>query len=218
MMKLTIFGASGRTGVHLVEQALAAGHDVVALMRNPAKLTLRHERLRVTQGELTDEAAVADAVRGADAVLAALSPKMFGGPRDLPLASGTRSILAAMRTHDVRRLVYSWGPSILIPRNPLLRAVRSASFALLGLLPALRPLLNETVAVGEAVRGSDRDWTIVVVTAPHDQPGSGTVKVRTGTGTGDRVGSRISRADLAQFMLAQATDPRYAQQELRVSN
>jgi hypothetical protein len=217
-MKLTIFGASGRTGVHLAEQALAAGHDVVALMRNPAKLTLRHERLRVAQGELTDEAAVADAVRGADAVLAALSPKIFGGPRDLPLASGTASILAAMRAHGVRRLVYSWGPSILIPRNPLLRAVRSASFALLGLLPAVRPVLNETAAVGQAIRGSDSDWTIAVVTAPHDEPGSGRVKVRTGTGSGDRVGWRISRADLAQFMLAQADDLRYARQELRISN
>ncbi|MEU7750891.1 NAD(P)H-binding protein [Micromonospora sp. NPDC049171] len=211
-MKLTIFGASGRTGMHLAEQALAAGHDVVALMRNPAKLTLRHERLRVAQGELTDEAAVADAV------LAALSPKIFGGPRDLPLASGTGTILAAMRTYGISRLIYSWGPSIMIPRNPLLGAVRSASFALLGRLPATRSMVNETVKVGQAIRGSDRDWTIVVVTAPHDEPGSGRVKVRTGTGTGDRVGSRISRADLAQFMLTQADDLRYAQQELRISN
>ncbi|MFJ9150847.1 NAD(P)-dependent oxidoreductase [Streptomyces sp. NPDC102270] len=131
---MTIFGASGRTGTHLAEQALAAGHDVVALMRNPAKLTLRHERLRVAQGDLTDEAAVADAV------LAALSPKIFGGPRGLPLASGTGNILAAMRAHGVRRLVYSWGPSILIPRNPLLRAFRSASFALFRLLPPPVPL------------------------------------------------------------------------------
>lgn len=175
-MKLTILGASGRTGTHLTEQALAAGHDVVAC------------------------------------------PKITGGPQDLPLASGTATILAAMRTQDVRRLVYSWGPSILVPRKPLLRAVRSASFALLGLLPATRSMVNETVQVGEAIRGSDRDWTLVVVTAPNDQPGSGTVKVRTATGTGDRVGSRISRADLAQFMLAQADDLRYAQQELRISN
>jgi hypothetical protein len=58
----------------------------------------------------------------------------------------------------------------------------------------------------------------VVVTAPHDMPGSGRVKVRTATGSGDRVGSRISRADLAEFMLAQADDPRYARQELRISN
>ena len=80
-MKLAIFGGSGRTGVHLVVQALAAWHDMVALIRNPAKLALRHDRLRVAQGESTDEVAVADAVRGADAVLASLSPKILGGPR-----------------------------------------------------------------------------------------------------------------------------------------
>ena len=217
-MTLNIFGASGRTGTPLVEQALAAGHDVVALIRNPAKLTVRHERLRVAHGDLTDQAAVADAVRGADAVLAVLSPKIFGGPRDLPLASGTGNILAAMREHGVRRLVFSWGPSISIPRNPVLRALRSTGFTLLGQLPPTRSMVNESVQVGDAIRGSDRDWTIVVVTAPNDKPGSGRVKVRTQTGTGDRIGSRISRADLAQFMLAQADDLRYAQQELRISN
>jgi hypothetical protein len=145
----------------------------------------------LTRLGLTDEAAVADAVRGADAVLATLCPKIFGGPRDLPLASGTGTVLAA---------------------------VRSASFALLGWLPATRSMVNETVEVGEVFRGSDRDWTLVVVTAPHDEPGTGRVKVRTGSGTGDRVGSRISRTDLAQFMLAQADDLRYARQELRISN
>jgi len=98
--------------------------------------------------------------------------------------------------------------------------VRSASFALLGRMPATRPFVKESIEVGEAIRGSDRDWSIVVVTAPHDKPGSGRVKVRTGTGTGtgDRVGSRISLADFAEFMLAQAEDLRCAQQELRISN
>lgn len=217
-MKLTIFGASGRTGAHVVEQALAAGHDVVAVIRDPAKLTLRHERLQIVEAELADEAAVGDAIRGADAVLATLSPKMLGGPRALPLASGTSTILAAMRTYGVRRLVYTWGPSILTVRNPLLRAVRSASFALFRLLPATRSMVSETAAVGEAIRGSDRDWTIVAITAPNDTPGSGSVKVRTGTGGGDRVGWRISRADIAEFMLRQADDPRYAQQEVQISN
>lgn len=114
-MKLIIFGATGRTGIHLVEQALAAGHDVVAFIRNPAKLDLRHDRLRVAQGELTDAVAVEDVVRGADAVLATLTPQIVGGSKDMPVAVGTRNIVAAMRTHGVRRLVFSWGPSILIP-------------------------------------------------------------------------------------------------------
>ena len=210
-MKLIIFGATGRTGIHLVEQALAAGHDVVAFIRNPAKLDLRHDRLRVAQGELTDAVAVEDVVRGADAVLATLTPQIVGGSQDMPVAAGTRNIVAAMRTHGVRRLVFSWGPSILIPRNPLMRAVSRASYALLRFGP-------ESTEVGEAIRGSDRDWTTVVVTMPHDKPGSGTVSVRTAAGSGDRVRLRIARADLARFMLAQADDLRYVQQELRISN
>ena len=210
-MKLIIFGATGRTGIHLVEQALAAGHDVVAFIRNPAKLDLRHDRLRVAQGELTDAVAVEDVVRGADAVLATLTPQIVGGSKDMPVAAGTRNIVAAMRTHGVRRLVFSWGPSILIPRSPLMRAVSRASYALLRLGP-------ESTEVGEAIRGSDRDWTTVVVTMPHDKPGTGTVRVRTASGSGDRVRLRIARTDLARFMLAQADDLRYAQQELRISN
>ncbi|SMQ62298.1 NAD(P)H-binding [Plantibacter sp. VKM Ac-1784] len=210
-MKLIIFGATGRTGIRLVEQALAVGHDVVAFIRNPAKLDLRHDRLRVVQGELTDAVAVEDVVRSADAVLATLTPQIVGGSKDLPVAAGTRNIVAAMRAHGVRRLVFSWGPSILIPRSPLMRALSRASYALLGLGP-------ESTEVGEAIRGSDRDWTTVVVTMPHDKPGTGTVRVRTASGSGDRVRLRIARTDLARFMLAQADDLRYAQQELRISN
>ncbi|MBD8536089.1 NAD(P)-dependent oxidoreductase [Plantibacter sp. CFBP 13570] len=210
-MKLIIFGATGRTGIHLVEQALANGHDVVAFIRNPAKLDLRHDRLRVVQGELTDAVAVEDVVRGADAVLATLTPQIVGGSKDMPVAAGTRNIVAAMRTHRVRRLVFSWGPSILIPRSPLMRALSRASYALLRLGP-------ESTEVGEAIRSSDRDWTTVVVTMPHDKPGTGTVRVRTASGSGDRVRLRIARTDLARFMLAQADDLRYAQQELRISN
>ncbi|TKJ99440.1 NmrA family transcriptional regulator [Plantibacter flavus] len=210
-MKLIIFGATGRTGMHLVEQALANGHDVVAFIRNPAKLDLRHDRLRVVQGELTDAVAVEDVIRGADAVLATLTPQIVGGSGDMPVAAGTRNIVAAMRTHGVRRLVFSWGPSILIPRSPLMRALSRASYALLRLGP-------ESTEVGEAIRSSDRDWTTVVVTMPHDKPGTGTVRVRTASGSGDRVRLRIARTDLARFMLAQADDLRYAQQELRISN
>lgn len=211
-MKLTIFGATGRTGMRVVEQALVAGHDVVAFVRNPAKLTVRHRRLRVVQGDLTDAVAIEDVVRGADAVLATLTPNLARGSEDMPVAAGTRHIVAAMRTHGVRRLVFSWGPSILIPRGPLTRALSRASYALLRLGP-------ESREVGEAIRGSDLDWTTVVVTMPHDKPGTGRVKVRAATaGAGDRVRWRISRADLATFMLAQADDLRYARQELRISN
>jgi putative NADH-flavin reductase len=94
-MKLVIFGATGRTGVHLVKQALAAGHSVTALVRTPAKLTLQHERLTVLQGDAQDAAKVAQAVAGAEAVISVLGPT-----RNRPafaVSKSTENILAAMR-------------------------------------------------------------------------------------------------------------------------
>ena len=71
-MKLTIFGATGRTGRYLVEQALDAGHNVTAYVRNPAKLRYKHENLHVVQGEITEVGKVAEAIAGTDAVISAL--------------------------------------------------------------------------------------------------------------------------------------------------
>ncbi|MDF1514961.1 MAG: NAD(P)H-binding protein [Anaerolineae bacterium] len=64
-MKLSIFGATGRTGQHLVRQALSKGYEVVALVRTPAKLDIQHEDLTVIVGDVTDLASVTKAVTGA---------------------------------------------------------------------------------------------------------------------------------------------------------
>ena len=69
MSKLTMFGASGRTGIPLVNDALAAGHEVTAFVRDPVKLGIQHERLQVAQGDIRDAQAVSAAVAGADALL-----------------------------------------------------------------------------------------------------------------------------------------------------
>jgi putative NADH-flavin reductase len=71
-MRLTIFGASGQTGRHLLTQALDAGHNVTAVVRDPTRLPLRHQRLQVLAADPLDPAAIAPAVAGADAVLSAL--------------------------------------------------------------------------------------------------------------------------------------------------
>ena len=83
MMKLTIFGATGGAGQQLIEQALAAGHHIVAFVRDSSKLVTQHENLTIVQGELVDLAAIERAVEGADAVLSALGPRpdSKGNPR-----------------------------------------------------------------------------------------------------------------------------------------
>jgi putative NADH-flavin reductase len=212
-MRLTVFGSTGRTGRLLVERAMAAGHDVVAFARDPSRLGASRERLTVVHGELTDAAAVERAVAGADAVISALGP---GFRRDVvadPLTQGMRNILAAMRTSGVRRLVVLSTVSAADPEDfpdsrirRLVRIVRSV-------VPHAYP---EIVNVARLVRESDTDWTLVRVTLLGNGPGGGTV--RAGYLGRDEVGGRISRADLAAFMLDQVQDTTYARRAPAVSN
>jgi putative NADH-flavin reductase len=103
-MRLTILGATGGTGTCLVEQALAAGHEVTAVVRDPARLAVpAHQRLRVLTADVMDPAAIEPAVAGADAVLSALGTRV-SGPTSV-CQDGARSIIKAMQTCGVRRLL-----------------------------------------------------------------------------------------------------------------
>lgn len=156
-MKLTVFGATGGTGKLIVERALGAGHDVFAYVRSPEKLVARHERLHVIKGELSDAAGIESAVQDADAIICVLTPRMWRESKDLPLASGTRNILAAMQKSNVRRLIFGWGPNIVRPHGRW-NAHFTTMFALFNFLPPTRTFMEESMRVGEAIRNSDRDW------------------------------------------------------------
>ena len=102
-MKLTIFGASGATGTTLVQQALAAGHEVTAVVRDPARLAVPdHQRLEVVTADVLDPAAISPAVDGADAVISAVGP---GTGASTLRQDSTRSIIQAMQKTGTRRLL-----------------------------------------------------------------------------------------------------------------
>src|SRR4029453_9217700 len=101
-MKVTIFAATGGIGRQLVEQALAAGHEVTAVVRDPKKLS---RKVRIITADLVapDPAAIESAIYGADAVLSGLGPRPLS---EAGIASrGTRSIVDAMLATEVRRIV-----------------------------------------------------------------------------------------------------------------
>ena len=104
-MKIIVFGASGNTGRQLVEQALEAGYEVVAYVRNPSKLNISNEHLTVIQGELSDAALIETAVKGTSAVLSALGPR--GGSKNKPLTQGMQNNCSheeprrAQTNHDI---------------------------------------------------------------------------------------------------------------------
>jgi putative NADH-flavin reductase len=103
-MKLTVLGATGATGTSLVSQALASGHEVTAIVRDPARLTiLGHPRLRVLTVDVMDPVALSPALTGADAISSAIGPRGTG-PTTI-IEDSVRSIIAAMEKAGVRRFL-----------------------------------------------------------------------------------------------------------------
>ena len=103
-MKVTVLGATGAVGQHLVHALLAKGDTVTAYVRNEAKIPAAwNGTVRVVVGEITDAEAIDKAITGADAVASALGPSMDRKATRLPLAEGNRLIVAAMDRHGVRR-------------------------------------------------------------------------------------------------------------------
>lgn len=209
-MRLLIVGATGGTGKALVREALERGHEVTAFVRKPSKLPLRHERLTLAQGNVLDPASVDAAVRGQDAVVSALGHKRWLYPTRI-LSEGTRNLIRAMESHRVRRLVCqtSLGIGDRFGRMGLYYTL----FVGLFILPFY---FYDKVRQERLIRASSLDWVIV-------RPGALTNGKKRGLYRhGPRIGNwlwtvRISRADVADFMLDQVTDDRYLRRSPGVS-
>ena len=194
-----------------MEQALTSGNEVVAYVRDPSKLGIVHEHLSIVQGELSDAALIERAVSGADAVISVLGPR--GGSKNKPLTEGMQNIIAAMKKQGVRRLIIT---STLSAKDPNDMPEFKAR-VLVGLVKlTMNATYEEIVSVAEAVRASDLDWTIVRLTMLNNKPKSG--KVRAGYLGRGEVGTWISRADIADFMLSQIEDVKYMRQAPAISN
>lgn len=196
-MNIAIFGATGATGRHLVDQALAAGHRVTILARNPTALSVRHERLRVVPGDARDPDRVAAVIAGQDAVLSALG----GGGRGPVTVCGDAMapILAAMGRHGVRRLV-------------ALSAYGAADSHDSGLYNRLLWLMQKEKMLDkermeEMIEHSDVEWTIIRPSALGN--GSRTGRYCLGTDLHMNLASRIARADVADCMLRTMVEQTY---------
>ena len=198
-MKLIIFGATGSVGRHLVEQAWAQGHQVTAFVRDPSALDAPHQDLALQVGDVFDREAVADAVRGQDAVLIALGAGRKGTVRSV----GTGHIIAAMKRHGVRRLICQSTLGAGDSRPLLTFFWKRIMFGLL-----LREAYADHEAQEALVRNSGLDWTIVRPGAFTDGPVTGAYK-HGFPPTETDLELKISRADVASFMLRQLTGTAY---------
>jgi putative NADH-flavin reductase len=199
-MKLAIFGATGATGTCLVEQALAAGHEVTVVVRDPARLAVPAQpHLEVVTGDVMDPAAISPAMAGADAVLTAVGPRGTG-PTTV-IQDSVRSIIQAMQKTGTRRLLEVSGSVVADDgESPYLRYL-------------LKPLVRRTFLrhvcadmrrAEDEIHDSNLDWTIFRPPSLTGKAAKGTY--RTAIDRNLPHGFSVSRADLAACMLTLLDD------------
>ena len=224
-MRITVFGASGGTGRRLVEQAVAAGHTVTAVVRDPARLVLNtptrtgttvpgsggrpattpatgREGLRVVTADVFSAGEVEAAVGGADTVVSALGARSRSDTSRV-MSAGTGTILAAMARAGVDRVIVVSAAPVASDDDGTTALYRLVA------APLLRALLRESYAdmarMEAAVRSSGLNWTIMRPPQLTNGPHTGTY--RQAREANLRGGYHISRADLADAILASLADP-----------
>lgn len=205
-MRITVFGATGGVGREVVAQALAAGHEVTAVARDPARLGVpAHDRLDVAvAADLTDEDALVPVLAGRSAVVSALGAGSNKQAKAAPVTGpAVRAVLAAMDRAGVSRLsVVSAAP--LGPDVP-----GDGVFTRAVLLPVLRRALRDLYAdlavMEAAIVASSTEWTVIRPPRLLDRPGTGTY--RRAIGANVPAGRVIPRADVAHALLATLDDP-----------
>src|SRR3984893_5195874 len=250
-MKLLIFGGTGRTGRALVEQALQQGHAVTVFARDPAKLAMAHENLRVMKGDVADYESVETTIKSQDAVISALGTRPYVGlvitlvvvcqviaralalsgifnlllrigvpllillifaRKKTTLSSGTKSIVKAMGKLGVSRFICesSLGVGSSKGRLGLLY-----TYFLIPLF--LRGLFADKEVQERIIGDSALDWVIVRPAALTNGPRRGSYL--DGEGIGHWLFTRrISRSDVADFMLKQLTENKKLHRKPGVSN
>ncbi|MEM7064172.1 MAG: SDR family oxidoreductase [Cyanobacteria bacterium P01_B01_bin.77] len=193
-MKLLIFGATGSIGRQVVEQALEQGHTVTAFARNPANLDIQHTNLNLFQGDVLDLSSVEQAVRGQDAVVCVLGSgkKLTGTIR----SEGTKHIIQAMEQAGVRRLICQ---STLGTGDSWSNLNFYWKYVMFGFI--LRQVFADHERQERYVRQSHLDWTIVRPSAFIE--GARTGQYRHGFPSNDKSQLKITRADVADFILKQ---------------
>jgi putative NADH-flavin reductase len=199
-MKVVVIGATGRSGRRLVEQALAAGHEVTAFAPEPAKLGLGGERLTTVAGDVLDADAVKKAVIDSDAVLFAIG--VARRTTTTLFSDGIRNTVEAMEAAGVRRLVCVSTGMLAIGRHLGLARQLFSEFVV---ERVMRNVYLDLARMEDEVALSDLDYTVVRAGRLADGPRTGSYRVAV-NGSIRRPG-RLSRGDLADYVVRNLDAP-----------
>ena len=204
-MKVVVFGATGKTGRHVWRKALAAGHEVTVFARSAGRIGDSGANLRVVQGDVLDAGSVAAAVAGQDAAVVCLGSVNL---RDrTTLSAGTGNVVDGLTRGGGGRLVVvsAAGVGESWKQIPLLSRLLFRTL--------LRNVFSDHHAQERLVRDSPLDWTIVRPGILKDEPAAGACRA----GNTDPVG-RISREDVADFLVGQLEDGTWTRQAVSISS
>jgi putative NADH-flavin reductase len=203
-MKLLVIGASRGIGFNVLQQALQAGHEVTAVVRDPKRLPIRHERLKVVKGDILEKNVIEGAVNGQDAVCVTIGIKPTRKPVSV-FSEGTKNVVEAMKKTSCKRLICVTGIGAGDSRNHGGFFYDKIIYRLL-----LKRIYEDKDRQETIVRESGLDWVIV-------RPGFLTNGIHTGkyrilTELDGVKAGKISRADVADFILREVTEMRYRRQ------
>ncbi|WP_175843676.1 NAD(P)-dependent oxidoreductase [Burkholderia contaminans] len=210
---VALFGATGPTGRHIIEEALKRGYTLSVYTRDAKKLASFAGRIEIVVGDLQDQSAIAKCVQGADAVISALGPNGLKVQGDKPVMHGLSNIIVAMQRAGVRRLIQISTAAYRDPKDSF--AFKPHAFALLFKVIA-RKGYEDIKATGELVANSNLDWTLVRIPNLKDGPADGSVDV--GWYGTTKLGMTLSRGNLAKFLVDQVTDRKFVRAAPGIAN
>lgn len=187
-MRIALFGATGGTGRQVLEQALAQGYRIRALVRDASKLAER-DGLALIRGDVLDQTAVDRCIEGCDAVVCILGSHGSTEPVE---DRGTERVLAAMKSQGQRRLIAVTSMGV----GDSIEQVAAFFRAIMKL--TLKRVMEAKERQEQAIMASGLDWTIVRPGGLTDGPRTG--DYRSGLDKSIKA-TRVSRADVADFIL-----------------
>jgi len=208
-LKLIVLGATGGTGLEIVQRAIEHSHSVTAFVRSPERLKPFQDRITVTQGDLLNSVELEGVIQGHDAVVSGFGPRVPVSKADANLLQRFAvALTGAMLRTEVRRVVvesvaFLFKDSIIPPAYLLGRM----------LFPGI---VADSSAMEDVLTRSGLDWTIVRPPQLTDKPYTGNYRVR--EGHLPRFGLKISRADVADYMIKATENHTSIRKVVGVSN
>ncbi len=205
-MKIAVFGATGGTGRNIVEQLLAAGDQVTALVRDPARLSEGSKQATIIVGDVLDPEKVQETIAGAEAIAVSL-----GGRADSPkntVSEGTHIIIMAMKALDVKRLVVVTSLGVGDSKNQVPMAFKVV------MKTVMRKIMADKERQEAFVQNCGLDWVIVRPGELSNDPPSGEYKFGTDPSI---MAGKVSRADVAEFVLRNLSDDQFLGQAVAIT-